>query len=68
MPNDDQNASKLRQTTEREILMGLFDAVLALAEKLTGERLMVYLKTELGESAVCGSYVAWVPKDQEAAR
>jgi len=36
--------SAIHEITEREILGGVLTAVIALAEKLTGERLTVYLR------------------------
>jgi hypothetical protein len=41
------------QTTEHELIGGVLTAVIALAEKLTGERLTVYAQTEAGTVPIC---------------
>ena len=59
--------SAIHEITEREILGGVLTAVIALAEKLTGERLTVYVHTEAGgDVAICGGPVQW-SKDLQAA-
>jgi hypothetical protein len=50
--------------TDRELLVGIFDAVCALAEKLTGERLLVFLPSAAGDWPYSGSPCAWLPTDQ----
>jgi hypothetical protein len=57
----------LHQITHRELISGVLTAVIALAEKLTGERLTVYVHTEAGgDVAICGGPVQW-SKDLQAA-
>jgi hypothetical protein len=50
---------ELHKITDRECLGGLMTAVIALAEKLTGERLTVYMETEAGVVPFCGDRVRW---------
>jgi hypothetical protein len=56
----------IHQITDHEILGGILSTVIALAEKLTGERLTVYLHTEVGEVPICGGRMSW-SKDSQAA-
>ena len=58
--------SGIHEITEREILGGVLTAVIALAEKLTGERLTVYVRTEVGEVPISGGRTCW-SKDHPAA-
>ena len=51
--------SSLYETTDREIIVDLLTAIAALAEKLTGERLTVYVKTDAGEVPICGGRPTW---------
>jgi hypothetical protein len=56
----------LHEITDRELIGGLMTAVIALAEKLTGERLTVYVKTEVGEVPISAGRTCW-SKDLPAA-
>jgi hypothetical protein len=55
--------------TERDALVALLNAVTGLAEKLTGERMTIHLKTEAGETIdISGASVSWTPVDATADR
>ena len=56
----------LHKITDRELIGGLMTAVIALAEKLVGERLTVYVRTEVGEVPISGGRTCW-SKDLPAA-
>lgn len=47
--------------TDREILVALFKAVTGLAERLTGERMIVAIETEDGWVRLSGEVVEWQP-------
>lgn len=57
----------IHERTDRELLVGIFNAVCALAEKLTGEKLVVFLPSAAGDWPYSGVPCAWLPKDQPAA-
>jgi len=53
--------------TDREVLIGLFKAIGALAEKLTGERLTITVENEAGECVAISSQSGeWERIDQAA--
>ena len=55
--------------TEREILSAIFNAVVGLAERVTGEKMTVAVKLESGETLhVCGEAVAWSPIEKFSAK
>ncbi len=51
--------STVHGISEREILGGILTAIIALAEKLTGERLTVYAQTDIGEVPCHRHRVRW---------
>jgi hypothetical protein len=57
----------VHKITDHELLVGIFNAVCALAEKVTGEKLIVYLPTAAGDWPYSGVPCAWLPKDHQAA-
>ncbi len=62
----DESGAIVRNLTDRELLVGIFNAVCALAEKLTGEKLVVFLPSAAGYSPYSGVSCAWLPKDDSA--
>jgi hypothetical protein len=60
--------SLIHARSDRELLIGIFNAVCALAEKLTGEKLVVFLPSATGDWPYSGVPCAWLPKDHEGAR
>ena len=54
--------------SDREALMAIFNAVTALGERVTGERMVVRIETDDGQSVYAtGGNVRWEPINQEAA-
>jgi len=49
------------QVTDRELLVAIFNAITRLAEKLTGEKIVVFVSTGAGDLPYCGVPVAWLP-------
>jgi hypothetical protein len=49
----------MHNVTDREMIAGLYNAIIALAEKLTGETLTVYVSTEAGEIPIGAGRVRW---------
>jgi hypothetical protein len=48
--------------TDRDCVVATLGAVIALAERITGERLTVHVKTESGEEvSISGADVSWEP-------
>ena len=54
MPNDGGDASE-----HEKLLSAVFTAVVALAEKLTGERLLIYVETPKGERRFRPGRIQW---------
>jgi hypothetical protein len=50
---------------DRDILVAIFNAITGLAEKLTGEKMVVFVSTEDGDLPYRGVPVAWLPIHQE---
>jgi hypothetical protein len=62
--DNDRNAAPgwlVHRITDRELLMGIFLAITGLAEKLTGERMTVFIPTAVGDLPHSGAPVAWSP-------
>ena len=57
----------MHTVTEREMIAGLFNAIIALAEKLTGEVLTIYVSTKAGYVAIGAGRSQWSPKDRPEA-
>jgi hypothetical protein len=57
----------IHKLTDRELLVGIFNAICALAEKATREKLVVFLPSAGGDWPYSGVPCAWLPKDQRAA-
>jgi hypothetical protein len=56
----------LHTISESEMIAGLYTAIIALAERITGETLTVYIPTQNGERAVTAGRVRWSSTDLQA--
>jgi hypothetical protein len=60
-------ASLVSEVTDREILVGVFNAICGLAEKLTGQKMVVFISTSGGDLPYQGVPVAWLPSHRPEA-
>ena len=61
------SANLIHERTDRELLVAIFNAICALAEKITGEKLVVFLPSAAGDWPYSGVPCAWLPMDRPEA-
>jgi hypothetical protein len=56
-----EKSELLSSIPDRTLLIAIFNAITGLAEKLTGERIVVFIPTEAGDLPYQGVPAAWQP-------